>query len=106
MMSNEIKRLREALETMYWSGWSDCNSFGYEGCNGDTMVKAKMETMRDLGIRHVSGEDLKPESAYTSRIGPNDLNYPQAPIKGAAPVQWLIDGEWVHKGWLLPQVGE
>ncbi len=24
---------------------------------------------------------------------------------GSRQVMWFIDGEWVHKGWLLPQVG-
>jgi hypothetical protein len=24
---------------------------------------------------------------------------------GSRQVMWLIDGEWVHKGWLLPQAG-
>ena len=46
-----------------------------------------------------------PTKIKTTRIGPSDLNYPQSPSKRSAPVQWLIDGEWVHKGWLLPQVG-
>ena len=40
----------------------------------------------------------------TSRIGPKDLNYHGQP-RGAAPVQFLINGVWVHKGWLMPTFG-
>ena len=25
-----------------------------------------------------------------------------APVKGAEKVEFLIDGEWVHKGWMMP----
>jgi hypothetical protein len=35
-----IAQLEAALETMYWSGWSDCNALGYENCNGETRDKA------------------------------------------------------------------
>ena len=31
---------REQRETMYWSGWSDCNELGYKNCNGETLRKA------------------------------------------------------------------
>ena len=61
------------------------------------------ERMTDIISR--VGNAPVPTKIKTTRIGPSDLNYPQAPSKGSAPVQWLIDGEWVHKGWLLPQVG-
>ena len=30
--------------------------------------------------------------------------HPDAPVPGAAKVFWLIDGRWVHKGWLMPAV--
>ena len=41
----------------------------------------------------------------TNILGPDEI-WPQTtpPAEGALPVMWLIDGEWVHKGWLLPQV--
>ena len=29
---------------------------------------------------------------------------PDAPKPGAEKVEFLIDGEWVHKGWLMPNV--
>ncbi len=25
------------------------------------------------------------------------------PVPGAVPVYWLVDGEWVRKGWLMPE---
>lgn len=34
----------------------------------------------------------------------NDGYHPDAPVKGARPVEWLIDGKWVHKGWLMPEI--
>lgn len=39
----------------------------------------------------------------TTDIGPED-SYPNAPVPGARPVIWLIDGKWVPKGWLMPEV--
>lgn len=27
-----------------------------------------------------------------------------APVMGARKVWFLIDGQWVHKGWLMPEV--
>ena len=50
-------------------------------------------------------QDEKCNCRPRTRFGPNDLNYPQAPKVGAVPVQWLIDGKWVHKGWLMPEIG-
>lgn len=29
---------------------------------------------------------------------------PRAPVPGAVKVFFRIDGMWVHKGWLMPQV--
>ncbi len=29
----------------------------------------------------------------------------QPPHPDAKPVYWRVDGDWVHKGWLMPQVG-
>lgn len=28
--------------------------------------------------------------------------HPDAPVPGAAKVFWLIEGRYVHKGWLMP----
>lgn len=30
---------------------------------------------------------------------------PRAPVPGAVKVFFRIDGMWVHKGWLMPEVG-
>ena len=27
-----------------------------------------------------------------------------APVRGAEKVEWFIGGEWVHVGWLMPQL--
>ncbi len=28
----------------------------------------------------------------------------QPPHPDAKPVYWRVDGDWVHKGWLMPQL--
>ncbi len=34
----------------------------------------------------------------TTKFGPFEADWRR-------PVYWLIDGKWVHKGWLMPEVG-
>jgi hypothetical protein len=29
---------------------------------------------------------------------------PRAPVKGAVKVFWRLNGVWVHKGWLMPDI--
>ena len=81
---------------MYVAEESECATECYDG-------DIEMLNCIDCNERTYKSASLA-EKSKTTRIGPSDLNYPQAPQKGCAPVQWLIDGEWVHKGWLLPQV--
>ena len=33
-----------------------------------------------------------------------EADFEDAPVPGAKRVLWFIDGEWVHKGWLMPAV--
>jgi hypothetical protein len=33
-------------------------------------------------------------------------NFEDAPVLGALKVWWLIEGVWVHKGWLMPALGD
>lgn len=50
--------------------------------------------------------------AKTTMIGKARAVFPQpwlshvddAPVIGARPVWWLINGKWVHVGWLMPSV--
>ena len=28
----------------------------------------------------------------------------RGPVPGARPVYWRIDGQWLRKGWLMPEV--
>ena len=43
----------------------------------------------------------------TNILAPEDSTWPDAvpPVEGARLVEWFINGEWVHVGWLMPQIG-
>jgi len=30
--------------------------------------------------------------------------FPDAPVRGAVKVWWLVEGVWRHKGWLMPML--
>ena len=43
---------------------------------------------------------VKPKETYIYA----EVLAPPAPVDGARAVYWNVHGEWVHKGWLMPEV--
>jgi len=58
---------------------------------GETTYKSP-STMPKMTIRPKTTRIMNPD--------PNGI------VPNAQRVLWCIDGEWVYKGWLLPQVGQ
>jgi hypothetical protein len=77
--------------TMYVAEESDCAT----ECYDPDIVMLKCGDCD--GITYKSVDDTPAPKPKTTKIMGKGGD-------GKSPVYWLIDGEWIHKGWLLPQV--
>lgn len=53
-------------------------------------------------IKHLKNGDFEVLPEKQTMI--EDDQYRPYEVPGARRVFWLIDGQWEHKGWLMPQV--
>jgi len=49
-------------------------------------------------------ESLLRMTASRATVGVEFDRKKEPPAEGAKPVYWLVDTQWIHKGWDMPEV--